>query len=415
MSSRLPVTACIWALVVSLCMGCSNAKDPEPTTEKPPKAPALSGTLRFQINDSVTVDIPTEKTASALTMRNGEEILRLPALDSTCYEVPVFNGLICLDETGRGTWTDVLRVGETPYEVKCYWEPNEGEEVLRSGKEMDSTVWRLAFGEGDPWLGDLVLRVDQAGYAEGTIETATGDFRFLHGSLKGGLLALQTFDGAHLFRFSGEMEEQEITRGWFSSGNHYGTPFSGAPLTDYDAPLSQGNSATWTGQDIQFSGKDLFGNPVSWSWSNASDSIHVISIMGSWCPNCMDEHRLLHELMSEFPDMQVHTLAFERGLDRVNGEKNALRRLKQYYEQLELWRHEDRWDVTLVGPASKSEAQALLPFVDRVVSFPTTIVLHPEASTPWIHSGFNGPATGAKYELERSALTSAISGRLENH
>jgi thiol-disulfide isomerase/thioredoxin len=400
-------------LIAILSFGCSVAGPSESDPHDTPGTSTPYGTLSFHINDSISVEIPGEKTGRLLTLRNGQETLQLPALDSNCYEVPVFNGLICLDDSGRGTWTDVLRPGESPYQVNCSWAPGTATTGLSGAP--DSTLWRLAFGTEDPWFGDLVIRVDSEGRAEGTIETATGDFRFLHGSIKAGQLILQTFDGAHLFRFSGEVGNGQIANGWFSSGNHYGTPFTGAFLDEADTPLSEGQQAEWTGAAIEFSGKDLYGNDRSWSWSDAQDSIHVLSIMGSWCPNCLDEHRLLHELMSEFPRMQVHTLAFERGLDQSNGEKLALRRLKQYHEQLELWRYEGRWDVTLVGPASKSEARRLLPFVDRVVSFPTTVVLHPAAPQPWIHSGFNGPATGAKYELERSALAAALSGRLESH
>ena len=413
MRTRIWLFASALAIMTGLGTGCSHSGDTGSVATDTHPVSDRVGTLRFHINDSVSVDIPGEKTETLLILRNGEETLHLDAQDSLCYEVPVFNGRLCLDETGRGTWTDVLRVGDNPYQVACSWV--SGVTPSRPSGPLVSTLWRLEFGKDDPWYGDLVLGVDSEGHAEGTIETSTGDFRFLHGRLIEGLLTLQTFDGAHLFRFSGKMSGQKITNGWFSSGNHYGTPFSGKPLDEADAPLSEGQKAEWTGEPLQFSGKDLYGNDVTWLWSNDTDSVHVLSIMGSWCPNCMDEHRLLHELMSEFPMMRVHTLAFERGLDRPNGEKRALRRLKQYHEQLELWRHEGRWDITLVGPASKTEAQRLLPFTDRVVSFPTTIVLHPEASTPWFHSGFNGPATGAKHDMERAALASALSGRSGNH
>ena len=128
----------------------------------------------------------------------------------------------------------------------------------------------------------------------------------------------------------------------------------------------------------------------------------------------MDEHRLLADLMKSNPQMHVHTLAFERGLDRVNGEKMALNRLKQYSESMELWRYPNRWHVNLIGPASKTEAQKRLPFLDKVVSFPTSIVLVPGANQPWIHSGFNGPATGEKHELERNRFTQVINGLQES-
>jgi len=112
--------------------------------------------------------------------------------------------------------------------------------------------------------------------------------------------------------------------------------------------------------------------------------------------------------------VRVHTLAFERGTERDNGEKTALNRLKAYSEEMELWRYEGRWDITLVGPASKKEAQQRLPFLDKVVSFPTTVILHPQSDQPWVHSGFNGPATGAKFDLEKKRFYAAISGPSES-
>ena len=129
----------------------------------------------------------------------------------------------------------------------------------------------------------------------------------------------------------------------------------------------------------------------------------------------MDEHRLLAGLMDKHTNVHVHTLAFERGLDRENGREMALNRLRAYSESMGLTRYPDRWHVNLVGPASKKQAQQLLPFLDRVVSFPTSLVLSPGADRPWIHSGFNGPATGVKYDLERARFAAAVSGSQESH
>ena len=397
------------------CVGaCTSADNPSQGDTESSAYTTGKGVLVFAINDSTKIEIPAERHSDALILHNGEETLRLSTEDSSCYRVPIFSGLLCLDHSGRGNWTDVLRIGDDPYRVPCSWQTRAHSPMLL--EEPDTSAWRLSFGSETPWYGDLHLRLDGRGTAEATIETATGDFRFLHGSVKEGQITLQTFDGAHLFLFTGAVEGDRIVNGWFASGIHFGTPFTGLPLTS-DAPsLSSGQRAEWTGLDVKYQGKTRQGNEVAWSWDSAQgDTVHVLSIMGSWCPNCLDEHRLLMELMREFPLMKVHTLAFERGIDAPSGEKRALNRLKDYSEQMELWRHPDRWSVTLAGPASKTEAQKRLPFIDRVVSFPTTIVLHPGAEEPWIHSGFNGPATGVKYDLEKSALAAAINGLTESH
>ncbi len=397
--------------------GCGETPLPTPSNPHDEHTGA-NGWLVFHIHDSSDIRIPGERRGDHFSLSNGAETLALRRLDPLCHEVPIFSGTICWNGDDSGVWTDVLRTGDVPYQVPCSWlASGDGaeEQHPRPLAPVDTSTWRLTFGTESPWYGDLVLRVDASGKAEGTIETATGDFRYLHGEVDDQKWVLQTFDGAHLFKFTGLFEGDSITNGWFASGHHYGTPLRGTRRSSSHPPLSEGQQAQWTGAPISFKGKSLIADDIDWVWDEHRDSVHVLSIMGSWCPNCLDEHRLLHEMLAVFPEARVHTLAFERGLDQENGEKRALRRLKKYAEEMELWRYDDRWDIALVGPASKSEARNLLPFLDQVVSFPTTIVLHPNAESPWIHSGFNGPATGAKYDMERSALAAAISGRLGNH
>ena len=128
----------------------------------------------------------------------------------------------------------------------------------------------------------------------------------------------------------------------------------------------------------------------------------------------MDEHRLLVSMMERFPDLQVHTLAFERGLDRERGVDAALARLRRYAEQMGVTRFGDRGRMRLIGPASKVRAQAALPFLDRVVSFPPSVVSSPAHAEPWLHRGFNGPAMGPAHDLEIARFAAAISDPLES-
>lgn len=413
MHSGLRVPASLLMLGLLMNAGCGPSRQDGAETSGTPGA-AVNGQLIFALNDSSRVIIPGERAPDGMILRNGEEQLTLTPTETGCLTIPVFDGSLCL-EGDTGLWTDAMRFGDAPYSVPVSWR-RSAPSSRTAGTPSDTLHWRLTFGVDDPWYGDLHLFTASDGRATGTIETATGDFRFLHGHLTDGLLRLQTFDGAHLFLFTARVgADQTLEKGVFHSGTHYSTSFTGSPLRTDDPPLSEGRQAQWTGLEVGYSGIDAGGDSIAWHWNNQGDDIHVISVMGSWCPNCMDEHRMLLDLVKDRSDVIVHTLAFERGLDRPNGAETALRRLRTYASSMGLSDLSDRWRISLVGPASKTAAQERLPFLDKVVSFPTTVVLSPGHPEPWIHSGFNGPATGALHTLERAAFSSALSGPSGNH
>jgi len=392
------------AVMVVLLSHCTSSGPSE--TESPDTA----GSLVFDLNDSTTVSIPGEWMGDTLMLRNGAEKLALLPIanQSRMWSVPVFDGTLSLTED-TGQWHDVLRPGE--YRVTTRWEP--GNTAHPASWTGDTLSWALTFGGDDPWFGQLFLQ-RSGDQCRGSIATATGDFRHLHGTLSDSDLVLQTFDGAHLFRFAGSIDAAgAILNGVFHSGNHYSTPFSGRPVDPSSSSLEDAPMASWTGLPVQYSGLDLLGDSVRWE-AGGSEGIHVLSVMGSWCPNCMDEHRLLMSMMDRFPNLHVHTLAFERGVEREGGIDADLARLSRYSTQMGLTRFGDRWRILLVGPASKTQAQLALPFLDRVVSFPTSIVSSPHQEEPWIHSGFNGPAMGTAHDLEIARFAQAISGSSES-
>lgn len=374
------------------------------------RASGTAGVLVFALSDSVDVRIPGTKTDSTWTLNNGTESIHLQSsgAEDGCWTVPIFEGTICMN--GQvGEWHDVLRPGH--YAVPVAWESTPGPADMKP--HANTLSWRLTFGVDDPWFGDLTVHQTSDGQVFGSISTATGDFRFLHGQLSDSAgLIMQTFDGAHLFRFSAtSMPDGTLTDGVFLSGNHYATSFTGAVLLENDSPLSEGKEASWTGEMASYTGINLDGSPTQWNAASATGT-HILSIMGSWCPNCMDEHRLLVQLMNRHPDLKVHTLAFERGLDKDDGVEKALNRLNRYASQMGADRWDDRWTFVLAGPASKKAAADSLAFVDRVVSFPTTVVINENQQEPWIHTGFNGPATGPAYEVEVAKFNRAINAGL---
>lgn len=409
--TRFGMTMVAPAAMVILLFGCTTPAVPD-SDHAGARPDGRNGELVFLLNDTDQVRIPGHWSGDTLTVHNAQETLVLLPQGHGSWSIPVFDGTLSL-VGDTGSWEDVLRPGD--YRVPVRWE--EGAPFQQGATwSPDTLSWLLAFGEDDPWFGQLFIQQDGEA-CQGSIATSTGDFRFLHGHLHAdGDFVLQTFDGAHLFRFSGTLNDKgDIEQGLFLSGNHYSTSFTGQSIAPSESGLTDPPIAQWTGQPVAYTALDLSGDPVAWQASQAP-GVHILSVMGSWCPNCMDEHRLLLDLIERHPEVHVHTLAFERGVDLDNPDSEAnstaIERMKRYAEQMGMVRHADRWHIRIAGPASKSKAQQTLPFLDQVVSFPTTVIVGVDgaSSTPWIHSGFNGPAMGPAHELELARFEAAISG-----
>jgi len=344
-----------------------------------------------------------ERVDSTWVVCNGSERIRLRPQGQEVYEVPVFKGSWKGEWKGRewsGFWTDSLRSGD--YRVPLTLKPVK-EEVLKPhrSENTDTSYWETTEG--------LLVMATRDDSVWATVSTPTGDYRYLVGKKTYNTLVFNNFDGAHLFRFQAEMKGDSLVNGQFLSGTHYHTTFSGRRLASMPTAWKSATQAA-TSKELTFSGIRANGDTLRWTSSlleNEGKRGLVLDIMGTWCPNCMDEARLLREFASDYPEVQFLSLAFERGTGA-----DALARLEAFRTEMEL-----PWEVLLGGKASKSEAASVISAVDTVRSFPTTI-FWPLKGSPTIHQGFNGPATGEGFEVERAFFRSElnrISGRLGNH
>jgi thiol-disulfide isomerase/thioredoxin len=361
--------------------------------------------LAFVLNDSIQAHFPLAVSDSVWVVRNGEEAIRLNQTTSETYHVPVFNGTLTLATASTGYWTDSLRPETANGAYRVPFTLTEAATTM---------VGQPITGCWDVWFGSS--SAEQAGTAdaqldlrpnndqiEGTMRTPTGDYRYLAGQFDGDELILQTFDGAHLFYFSATLRDGEWIGGHFYSGNHYHTTWSAAPAHPWDSSvvLAKLNPPA---DSLIVRLIDAKGGTYERSLLPGKGRVTVLDVLGTWCPNCMDEVRLLSALPMEHADQL--SVAFERP-DSAG----------EAYERLDAFRAEMGvdWDIVLGGKASKQVAADAFPFLDRIISFPTTLFIQHDG-TVHVHSGFNGPATGAAYEEEVAAFKrySAPAISLEN-
>lgn len=339
------------------------------------------------------------KDKPRINIINGEEKILVDEVhvskDSINFHLPFFDSevkaKIVDDSTIAGTYINHARNNKNVFPFNARFD--SGRFVPQSSSSYDfSGKWEVEFSKGTPDAYKAIGEFSQNGnHLSGTFLTETGDYRYLDGVADGDHFYLSAFDGSHAFLFHAEKRGDRLS-GTFWSGRHWQEPFTAARNDKFK--LANPDSLTFVKQEagnIDFTYPDLNNKPVSLSDPRFLGKVVIIQIMGSWCPNCMDETRMLQELYKNYhvPGLEIIALAYEKTKDFDQAAKNV-RRFKE--------RLGAEYDFLITGKTGKDEASASLPFLNGIMSFPTTIFIDRNGNISKISTGFNGPATGKHYE-----------------
>lgn len=227
---------------------------------------------------------------------------------------------------------------------------------------------------------------------KGTFLTTTGDYRFLEGNVVGDSLWLSCIDGNHVFLFKARIDGNTLSGGMFCSTFTYTETWEGKRNEKAELPNPDTITLLKPGfETIDFSFVDFSGKKISPKNPEYKNKILIVQILGSWCPNCMDETRFLADFYKKYKSkgVEVIGLAFEKELTRD-------------FVEPKFQRMRERFGVTyplvLAGKNEKKDASDKLPMLNQVVSFPTTIIIDKKGIVRKIHTGFSGPGTGIYYE-----------------
>lgn len=252
--------------------------------------------------------------------------------------------------------------------------------------------WAVAFAEADGKTSPGVAEFRQdGGKVTGTILTPTGDHRYLAGEMRGNELYLSTFDGAHAYLYRARLAADGTLAGTFWSGLAWEQAFSARrddAATLEDAPATAVRNAA---APLDFTFPDLDGQPVSLSDPRFADKVIVVTLAGSWCPNCHDEAVFLASWYqrNRARGLEVVSLMFEHFGDF--GQAAAATRL--FREDLGI-----QYTTLIAGISDKDDAATKLPQLDAIYAFPTTLFLDRSRRVRHVHTGFAGPATGEHHE-----------------
>jgi thiol-disulfide isomerase/thioredoxin len=266
----------------------------------------------------------------------------------------------------------------------------------RSGKNV-SGDWLLRVGEGES------QRIWRASFKQngsdvtGTIIPVSGDWGVMTGNFFDGKLMLARFDGINARTFRAVLTDQGTLEGAVDFGlptsrtrKVIGEKVSEATGESKSAPP---DPATVTkmknpAEPFQFSYPDLEGKTISSTDERFKNKVVIVTITGSWCPNCHDEAKVLNELYERYhaQGLEIVSLAFEYTGDVARDR-----------EQLQIFarRHNARYPFLLAG--TTEEAEKKLAQLVGFGAYPTTIYTGRDGLVKRIHAGFEGPATGERH------------------
>lgn len=330
--------------------------------------------------------------------------------DSINFKMPVFDSefrTVLKNDTLRGLWINNSKKEKNKIAFEAYY--NDKRRFVTSAKPgVDfSGRYEVTFNPktADEYKSVGVFKQNGNRIA-GTFLTETGDYRYLEGAVQNNDMSLSCFDGAHAFLF---FASSKIKKGKADSIS--GKVFYGISGTeDWTATRNEKfqlkdpeGITTLKSKDekVNFSFPNLEKQTVTLNDAKFNNKVVVIQIMGSWCPNCMDETAYLAKVYKQYKNkgLEIVSLAFEKTDDFEKNKKN-ISRLKAKYGV--------EYEVLVTGLTGKAKASESLSFLNGITAFPTTIILDRKHNVKSIYTGFNGPATGKEYELYKAKTESLL-------
>ena len=359
------------------------------------------GALKTASGNDIPFNFEITDTAGIkqMTIHNGPERFKVTDVnvngDSVAIKMPLFESEFKLklsDGSLSGKWIKHLADSDAVVDFNAVY--GNATRFKTDKKPAANITGRFAveFGEGeekDFAVGEF--KQDDTKLT-GTFLTTTGDYRFLEGVVNGDSLYLSCFDGGHAYLFNAKIKGDSITGGKFYSGRT-GTDVWAA-VKDANAKLPDAYSLTALKpgfKKLAFTFNDLSGKKVSLTDERFKNKVVIVQIMGSWCPNCMDETAYLVNYYKKYQPkgVEIVGLAYERTTN-FERSKKALAQLKD--------RFNIPYPLLITGyTPARGEAAKSLPMIEKVLGFPTTIIIDKKGDVRKIHTGFSGPGTGEHY------------------
>lgn len=364
----------------------------------------------LQLNETtqlpVHLSVEKKQKQTILVVHNAEERIELTngikKGDTTVLAFPSFDSELRFithkKKEIRGYWINYNKANN--YKIPFF--ANFNLKDHKNGEQISDLTgqWETHFSpETDDEETALGIFEQKNNQLTGTVRTETGDYRFLQGKMDGNKFYLSAFDGSHAFLLKGTIKDKKI-QGFFYSGKHYSTDFYAIYNPSFELRDPDSITTVDTNKDFHFNLKNLDGTDYSYPNKDTKGKVVIIQIMGTWCPNCMDETNFYKELYETYHDKGLEIISI--GYESADSFEEQARKIATLKERKNL-----AFTFLVGGKASKNLASQQFSMLNEVISFPTSIFIGRNGEVKRVHTGFNGPSTGEVY-LEYVEKTKAL-------
>ncbi|MBI5403908.1 MAG: TlpA family protein disulfide reductase [Ignavibacteriae bacterium] len=353
---------------------------------------------------------------SELVIRNAGEKIVIKEIvrknDSVFFKLPVFRdeirAKIISGDSLSGEYFHFGSKSKYSFPFSAKFGKSERFENAKTPPAADITGrWETTVQPGDSDQYMIIGEFNQKGnHLTGTFLTPSGDYRYLEGAVSGNKIMLSCLDGSHTMLFKADIsKEGNLENGILIGGPTWKEKWIAKRNEKAELPDPEKQSAVKEGTGVvDFTLTDLNGNKVTLSDKYKGKAV-ILQIMGSWCPNCMDETRFFTEIYDAYKPkgLEIVGLCFES-----NNFEDSKERIQRFVSQIGA-----KNDFLYAGEVGKNNIFNVLPFMKEFKGYPTTLYLDRNHNVKKVYTGFSGPGTGKHYEKQKTDIIQFIDKLLE--
>jgi len=288
-------------------------------------------------------------------------------------------------------FTPVSLEGEEAPPLAGTWEMRRNTDEITAPR--DTRTWQVFLRQSGAEVSGSILRVD-------------GDTGTLVGHWSKGKLVLSHFAGERPNLFEATRNPDGTLSATLNGNAHYAVVRSGeARAKGIPEPPdpSRYTSVKDPTTPFQFAFPDLTGKIVANTDPQFRGKVVIVSIGGSWCPNCHDEAPFLTEIYKEYHarGLEIVGLMFENDPDP----KVSRPRVQSFMKR------RTPYQMLIAGTMSASTGKTINEALPQLVNFgayPTSIFLGRDGLVRSVHAGFASPATGEEHVRLKQELREVI-------
>lgn len=266
--------------------------------------------------------------------------------------------------------------------------------------------WETTVAPGDSAEYKIVGEFKQTGNKlTGTFLTTAGDHRYLDGIVTGSKMKLSSVDGNHTLLITADItKDGRLENGLLIGGPKWREKWIAIKNENFKLPEPETITKIKAGTGVvDFTFADMTGKRISLNDEKYKGKPVIVQLMGSWCPNCMDETRFFNELYPKYNQkgLEIIGLSFE-----TNNFEESKDRIERFVKQLNA-----KYDFLYAGEVGKNINETL-PFIEKLNGYPTTLYLDKEHRIAKVYTGFSGPGTGDYYTKTKEEIIKTIESLL---